>query len=243
MLFGRRKPGFVQTVKVDDLAASAKEGTVETTATKTDEATISKSNENPDLLEYLASLPDVEDDYVEFEETGEEQPEEEMTEAKKLADYIRARSAAANLTKYSVLKEEIEDLDQLLAEIETTESYQDIAHKQGKKDKYFYSSLNMSDNYAMIISMVEDKDLTATIAQMVRFHCSTYPTPLSYFERHPYYATRPQIERAIALMSNNEEYSDIQRLTNNVNKDFLFSTKLMSEKYARALAKEEEYTD
>ena len=234
MLFGRRKPGFVQV----ENESSEKE----------EELKEIKSNEKPDLLEFLSSLPDDED---EFENNAygdsaigeEELKEENDSEARKLAEYIRKRSVGATLTKLSSLKEEIENAEELLKEIEEDETCQDILFKDGKKDRYYYSTIHMSNNYAMIASLIEDKDMTATIAEMVRFNCNTYPTPITYFERHPYYATRPQIERAIALMSGKEEYADIQRLTNNRNKDFLYSTKFMSFKYANALAREEDFTD
>ncbi|WP_066715473.1 hypothetical protein [Clostridium sp. Marseille-P299] len=228
MLFGRRKPGFVQ---IEEELSTVK-SMAEESATK----------EKTDLLEYLVSLPDVEDEFAE-ESSEEQEKKEEMTEARKLAEYIRTRSAGAYLTGYSNLKKEIENVDQLLVEIQADDTCQDIAYKDGKKDRYFYSSLNMSDNYAMISSLIEDKDLSATIVEMVRFNCSTYPTPLSYFERHPYYATKPQIERAIDQIYHVEEYSDISRFTNNRSKDYLFSTKYMSLRYATALAKEEDFMD
>ncbi len=225
MLFGRKKPGFL---KIEEIAKAAGEET-----------------EKPDLLEYLASLPGTEDEFAESEDQEPEEDEEELTESRKLADYIRIRSGAGNLTGYASLKEEVEEADQLLEEIREDEDCKDIAYKEGKKDRYYYSQQNMSDNYAMIAVLVEDKDLTATMVHMVRFNSKTYPapTPLSYFERHPYYATKPQIERAYQVLSGNAENADIQRFTNNRNLDFLFSTEFLSPKYAKALAHEDEFID
>lgn len=238
MLFGRRKPGFVQ-IEEDSSIASLKEEAIAKESDDIKEESATKGN--PDLLEYLVSLPDVEDEFM--DESSKEEVKVEMTEARELAEYIRTRSAGAYLTGYSNLKEEVDNLDRLLEEIQADDVCQDIAYRDGKKDRYFYSSLNMSDNYAMISSLIEDKDLSATIVEMVRFNCSTYPTPLTYFERHPYYATKPQIERAINQITHVKEYSDIERFTNNRNKDFLFSTKHMSLRYATALAKEEDFMD
>ena len=228
MLFGRKKPGFI------------------------------KIEEKPELLEYLASLPDAEDEFAGLAETERlkeleaeketaqvKEPEREVSEAEKLADYIRIRSGTGRLTAYASLKEEIEDTDRLLEEMKTEEYGKDVACREGQKDRYFYSRLNMSDNYAMIASLVEDKDLAATIAHMVRFNSKTYPapTPLSYFERHPYYATPPQIERAWGVISGEEAFGDIERFTNNRNTDFLFSTQFLTPKYAKALAHADEFTD
>ena len=52
-----------------------------------------------------------------------------------------------------------------------------------KRQVYYYSNANMSDNYARIAMLVEEKNLPKTIAEMVRFSCKTYPspTPLDYF--------------------------------------------------------------
>lgn len=245
MLFGRKKPGFVQIENPENGVVSA--DLTEQNLQENNQEAAAKDKNKPDLLEYLTSLPEVEDDFAGIapEEKTEEEPQEEETEARKLAGYIRSRSAGAYLTKYSDLKAEVENLDALLEEIKADEKCSDITFREGKKDRYYYSTLNMSDNYAMIASYVEDKDLVETIAQMVRFNCKTYPapTPITYFERHPYYATRPQIERAIDLLMNKEEYSDIQRFTNNKGDDFLFSTLHMSYKYANALAKVEDFND
>jgi len=45
------------------------------------------------------------------------------------------------------------------------------------------------------------------------------------------------------MIGNTEEYQDIQVLNNNIGEPFFYSTEHMSEKYARALAKVDEYTD
>ena len=170
MLFGRKKPGFVKIEESDKDANNISEETIqETTENKTsvndsdlnsktgNEAEDSnKTSEKPDLLEFLSSLPDVEDEFADLVEPEDqnEAENEEMTEAMKLADYIRLRSAAGNLTKYASLKKEIEEVDQILMEIKKDEACEDIVYKEGQNDKYYYSKLNMSDNYAMISSLV-----------------------------------------------------------------------------------------
>ncbi|NLJ90143.1 MAG: hypothetical protein GX323_04510 [Clostridiales bacterium] len=244
MLFGRRKPGFIKVEEGDGILEEVTEKDLQysTSPKKDDEAKV-------ELTDFLASLPDVEDPYegidVPEQEAEEEEEEVELTKAQELAEYIRLRSAGGEVTKYQDLKAEIEDLDELLEEMKEDETCSDITYRQGVKDKYYYSTSNMSENYSMIISLVEDKDIVATIAKMVRFNAKTYPspTPLEYFERHPYFYSRPQIERACDLISSNEEYGDIERLTNNVGVDFLFSNKYLSRKYANALATDDEFTD
>lgn len=212
---------------------------------KEDEAGICE--EKPELMAYLASLPDAEDEFSELEEGGSEDmpPEKEETPAQSLAEYIRLRSAAAALTAKHTLRAEIAQFDELLEELRADPSCEDICSLEGNKDEYFYSSQSMSDNYAMISSLVEEKDLAETIAKMVRFNCKTYPvpTPCTYFEQHPYRYTKPQLDRAIYVIETKEQYRDIKVFTNSKKVKFLYSEELMSERYAKALAEPEEFAD
>jgi len=242
MLFGRKKPGFVEVEEIED---ENKEENIEDAADETEASSPEDSSTN--LLEFLAGLPDAEDEYANLvkEEAAVAEEEKELSESEKLADYIRIRSKVGQLTGYSSLQEEIEEVDVLLEEIKAEEESKDIVYREGKKDKYYYSNEHMSDNYAMITALVEDKDLVATVVKMVRFNAKTYPapTPLNYFERHPYYMSKPQIERVSSMIVGREEYNDIERFTNNKNVDFLSSTQFITSKYAKALAFEDEFID
>lgn len=228
MLFGRKKPGFF-----------AEEDEEETPQKK-------------ELLEYLTSLPEAEqDDFRELSaedeeiETADEEGDTMTADANNLAEYIRLRTKAVQLTPKAELEKEIDHLQDLLTAMEEDERCHDIVFVTGNADIYYYSDQYMSNNYAMIASLVDEKDLPNTIVKMVRFNAKTYPspTPLSYFERSPYLAAMPQIERAIEVLGRNDDFNDIQVLTNNIGERFLYSTKFMSMKYARALAKVDEYTD
>lgn len=228
MLFGRRKPGFTEEEPVisEELEVAASDS----------------SDAKPELMSYLDSLPEVEDNFPEIEE---EEEEIELTEAQKFANYIRTRTASATLTSFASLKEEIENIDELLVALTEDESCNDIVFVQGNKDRYYYSNFSMSDNYAMIASLVDEKDLTQTIASMVRFNCKTYPapTPLNYFEKHPYFSTLPQIERALSLMVGKEEYADIKEFANNKGIRHLYSIEILTERYAKSLAHVDEFVD
>ena len=244
MLFGRRKPGFVQVEEQKDpeTAGRGPEETGGAEETETPKETGDRAGK-PELMSYLESLPDVEDPFPAREE-AEEEPEE-RTPAQELADYIRLRSAGAQITARSALAKEIEDFDSRIEALVQDETCKDIASTQGNKDVYYYSRLNMSDNYAMIAALVEEKDLARTIAKMVRFNCKTYPlpTPITYFERHPYYASIPQIERALDVIAREPEYEDIQVFTNSEGVRYFYAEGIMSRKYAKALAETEEFTD
>lgn len=238
MLFGRRKPGFVQVEGLtEDQIKEACEGAVPPQAGEAGSLTGAKKG----LLEYISALPDVEDPCSQTEE-GEERT---LTPAQKLAEYIRMRSAASQLTARHALETEIEDYGERLVQMEEDESCGDIAFTEGAKDIYFYSKENMSDNYAMIAALVEEKDLPSTIAKMVRFNCKTYPlpTPIHYFERHPYFATIPQLLRAADMMTGLEEFKDIKVFQNSERVTYFYSDESMTERYAKALAEPDEFTD
>ena len=122
---------------------------------------------------------------------------------------------------------------------------EDITTRKGAKDTYYYSTANMSDNYAMIAQLIEDKDLCAMVAEMVRFNARVYPsaTPLRYFRRSPYDLTQEAIEQTWQSMQGKPEYADIEELTNNQNERFLFSTQHLTRRYAKAISDVDEWTD
>ncbi len=244
MLFGRRKPGFVQVEKREPESQASDHREQEAMLPEDGQAVGSEQGEEkPELMAYLAALPDAEDPFPEAEEEAEE--EEELTPARELADYIRIRSGAAQVTARAALQSEIEDFAERMEALSEDESCRDITQAQGAKDLYYYSRNNMSDNYAMIAVLVEEKDLPETIAKMVRFNCRTYPlpTPITYFERHPYYASLPQIERAIDVLKRESKYEDIQVFENSEGVRYFYAEGIKIGKYAKALAETEEFTD
>lgn len=235
MLFGRKKPGFLDSF---DNAELETEDTAET------EETIKP--EKMDLSEYLDEL-NKDDELANLsEQTGETEEVEEIddrTETEILADFIRERSRASYLTGKAFLQEEDESIDELLEKLKEDESCKDIVSIKGDKDIYFYSTENMSDNYAMIATFVEDANLPNTIAEMVRWNAKTYPcpTPIYYFNRSPYNYTNEQIENAIEVMKKEKKYEDVGEVITGNNVRYLYSTLHMTEKYARALAEDTEY--
>ncbi|MDO5407104.1 MAG: hypothetical protein Q4F28_07235 [Eubacteriales bacterium] len=217
------------------------------TVNETEESQEAHTEGKQDLLDYLESQPDVEDPFAEIvaeQEKKEPEKPQELTRAQHFAEFIRLRSGAAQLTAYQTLKAEDEEIDQIIEELREDESCQDVKTIKGNRDVYFYSVNRMSDNYAMIAMYVEEKDLVETIAQMVRFNCKTYPapTPLTYFENHPYFYTQAQIERAVSLLVEKETYRDVHPLTNSEGTKYLYSDLTMSEVYAKALIEPDEFT-
>ena len=199
----------------------------------------------PELLDFLAGEPEAENDPFADQPTKTAPELPELTPAQELAGYIRARSAAALITPHALLLEEVENADELLAQMPADPQCTDIVTRAGAKDTYYYSNANMSDNYAMIAQLIEDKDLCVMFAEMVRFNARIYPsaTPLKYFQRSPYGLAPEVVEQTWKAMQENPAYADIEELTNNQNERFLFSTKHLTRRYAKAISDVDDFCD
>ena len=225
--------------ETDALAAKQAGAQPAPAQTSTDDA------EKPQLLDFLAAAPEAEGDPYADQPTVTAPELPELTPAQELAGYIRSRSAAALVTPHALLVSEVENADELLAQMPADPQCTDIVSRTGAKDTYYYSSANMSDNYAMIAQLIEDRDLCVMVAEMVRFNARVYPsaTPLRYFRRSPYDLTQEAIEQTWQAMQGRPEYADIEELTNNQNERFLFSTKHLTRRYAKAISDVDEWTD
>lgn len=203
------------------------------------------ANAKPELLDFLAAAPDAENDPYADQPTKTAPELPELTPAQQLAGYIRSRSAAALVTAHAQLASEVENADELLAQMLQDPQCEDIVSRTGAKDTYYYSSANMSDNYAMIAQLIEDRDLCVMFAEMVRFNARIYPsaTPLRYFQRSPYGLAPDEIEQTWKTMQGKPEFADIEELTNNQNERFLFSTQYLTRRYAKAISDVDEFCD
>lgn len=199
----------------------------------------------PELLDFLAAAPDAENDPYADQPTKTASELPELTPAQQLAGFIRSRSAAALVTAHAQLASEVENADELLAQMPQDPQCEDIVSRTGAKDTYYYSSANMSDNYAMIAQLIEDRDLCVMFAEMVRFNARIYPsaTPLRYFQRSPYGLAPDEIEQTWKTMQGRPEFADIEELTNNQNERFLFSTQYLTRRYAKAISDVDEFCD
>ena len=206
---------------------------------------IDAADAKPELLDFLAAAPDAENDPYADQPTKTAPELPELTPAQQLAGYIRSRSAAALVTAHAQLTSEVENADELLAQMPQDPQCEDIVFRTGAKDTYYYSSANMSDNYAMIAQLIEDRDLCVMFAEMVRFNARIYPsaTPLRYFQRSPYGLAPDEIEQTWKTMQGRPEFADIEELTNNQNERFLFSTQYLTRRYAKAISDVDEFCD
>lgn len=225
-MFGRRKNGFSTEIIVTEYE---------------DEVNEDKIKENEERIDLVEFLNEGEGEEI---ESLKEVEIEEKSKVELLADFIRGRSAAAFLTRKSSLYEDDEEIEETLELLLEDETFKDITSIEGKEELYYYSNKVMSDNYAMIAMLVEDRDLSRVIAEMVRWNSKTYPspTPISYFGNSPYNYSREELEVALKNIKLTDKYSDIGELTTTTKKRFLFSTLHMSEKYARGLAEDAEHS-
>ena len=235
----------------EDVIAAVERETAELAAMQAAEAApeaaenVQDEAAKPQLLDFLAGEPEAENDPFADQPTQTAPELPELTPAQELAGYIRSRSAAALITPHALLVSEVENADELLAQMPQDPQCEDIVVRAGAKDTYYYSNANMSDNYAMIAQLIEDKDLCVMFAEMVRFNARVYPsaTPLKYFQRSPYGLAPEEIEQTWKTMQGRPEFADIEELTNNQNERFLFSTQHLTRRYAKAISDVDEFCD
>ena len=208
--------------------------------------------EKPDILSYLTSLPDV-DVPPGFKTLDEDkkvkapviEKTEEQLKAEALAEKIRSRTKSLQVTAYALLLSENSEVPSILETLSKDEAYKDIVFYKGQKDKYYYSNSTMTPQYANIAVLVEEKDYLHTVAQMVRYHAKTYPSPTAeqYFVDPPYNYPKPHMERVRKMLKDDPAYKDIKEVTTNNGKIYLFSTEHMTEVYALSLAERAEYKE
>lgn len=294
MFSGRKKPDFCDVVKYEEAVERLSRNDASAKRQKlAEEFKNTGSEDKPELMSYLASLPEVEEeaeggnqeaeigttetvqgsmskpsdrkseveteagaeestetcsdtaDETKDENAKENEEEDKETPGEKLANYIRIRTRGEMLTSLQALEAEIDQVDLLVELMEQEESCSDIKREVCGENVYFYSDRYMTSNYAMITALIDNKDIPLMLAKLTRFNCKTYPTPtpLMYFERHPYNLTKQQVLRAVDVMSRKEEYKDIQVVINNENKKFLYSIDMMSTRYAKSLVDVDLFTD
>lgn len=235
----------IAAVEKETAALAEKQASDSAAAAESSPESTADVQEKTDLLDFLAAAPEAEDDPYADQPTVTAPELPKLTPAQELAGYIRSRSAAALITPHALLVSEVENAEELLAQMPADPQCADIVSRTGAKDTYYYSNANMSDNYAMIAQLIEDKDLCVMVAEMVRFNARVYPsaTPLRYFRRSPYNLSQEEVEQTWQTIQTRPEFSDIEELTNNQKERFLFSTQYLTRRYAQAISNVDDYCD
>lgn len=172
----------------------------------------------------------------------------EKSDDELLARYIKDVTLAEELAALADLKaappEGVtpERVTEILAHPEESPFFETIKSIRGKKDVYYYDSANMTDHFAKIQSIMQEKDILESIASAARHDCKIYPRPVKVTAMmdSPYFFTKGEIFGALEAMKQTEEYQDIDTVTASNGKICIYSSKYMSKKYAQALCEEME---
>lgn len=167
-----------------------------------------------------------------------------------LARYISEQSARERVVAFSAVTLSPPDpltreqVKALLADCSADAAMLSVALVKGSKDVYYYDKELMTERFATVQSLIEDKDILATVAAAARHDCKVYPRPLRVQSLldSPYFYSEDEVLGALARMNGREEYSDIDTVTASNGKICIYSTSFMSTKYARALCEEMEVT-
>ncbi len=165
-----------------------------------------------------------------------------------VAEYIRERSRVPKFTFVSELSSEPFLLDAepalaLVAEMRAEEQFTDITLLKSEKiGDSLYSSKFISDNYAEMMLLKEERDPARTIVQMVRTECRVYPRPcdVRLFGVEPFSMTEAEISAAIDTVLSAPESSDIGSITASTGQRYLYSTNYMDRAWAESLVEWEE---
>lgn len=165
-----------------------------------------------------------------------------------LASYIKEVTLAEELAAFKDLTQTPpegvtpERAAEILAKPEESPFFESIRSVKGKKDVYYYDSDNMTEHFAKIQSIMQEKDILESIASAARHDCKIYPRPvkMTAMMDSPYFFTKGEIFAALEGMKQTEEYQDIDTVTASNGKICIYSSKYMSKKYAQALCEEME---
>ncbi|MCI5773587.1 MAG: hypothetical protein MR210_03390 [Erysipelotrichaceae bacterium] len=131
-----------------------------------------------------------------------------------------------------------EEMAEILKDISTNKAFSHIGIIVLSKDTYLYDKNCMTEHFAQIEALIEDKDILKVIAETARRDCRIYPRPLkmSSLRLAPFYYTEDEILGALARMKGIEEYNDIDVVSASNGHMCIYSKQYLSEKYARSLA-------
>lgn len=141
-----------------------------------------------------------------------------------------------------------EKLEELLTTIQEGNAPETLAAvhfvKMGK-DTYYYDSTIMTDHFAELDAMIEEKDILHTIASVTRSDCELYPRPTQFSKMmgYPFRFSLDEVEGAAARMQLDERYQDIQVVTASNGAKAFFSTLHMSRVYASGLLEDIEVNE
>lgn len=114
----------------------------------------------------------------------------------------------------------------------------DIFPIEGKSHVYFYSDSYMTSNYANWSFLAEEGDSMVTMVSCIREESKLYPRPLlaKSLTNPPFCMAEEQVEIVYQMISESEDYLDIETTSASNGDVYYYSTKYLNPVYARSLA-------
>lgn len=172
--------------------------------------------------------------------------EAEETEKDKITligEFIREKSSECKLSNAEDLLEEpfsleVDEVLTVIDELKEREEFKDIYSIKGEKVIYLFSDKYISNNYAKMMILVEEKDLLKLVAETVRFDSKAYPRPTDskLFSYNPFKLSEEEFNEALNQLKTKPQYSDIKETRASNNALYLYSDTFLSKPHADSLA-------
>lgn len=187
--------------------------------------------------------PRLEETLVEEQLDGEiHQVERETDKIALMGWFVRDRSYDSKLTNAEQFLDEpfsleVDEILPSLDELKSREEFSDICIKKGKESIYLFSEERMTQNYAKMLIMVEEKNLFKLVAETVRDESRTYPRPTDsrLFLNTPFNLKKDEFLQVFDELKRKEEYSDIKESRASNNALYLYSDKFIKKAHADKL--------
>ncbi|HEY9053463.1 MAG TPA: hypothetical protein VIO60_01450, partial [Rectinemataceae bacterium] len=114
----------------------------------------------------------------------------------------------------------------------------DIRLVRRKSEIWYFSSLSMSDTYALHLARAADSDKVLLIAETVRDESRIYPRPTDprCFSDPPFGLVPDEIDEALSQIRQRPETADISFCTASNGAVYLYSKEFLEERLAESLA-------
>lgn len=170
------------------------------------------------------------------------QVERETDKISLMGWFVRDNSYDSKLTNAEQFLDEpfsleVDEILPSLDELESREEFSDICIKKGKESIYLFSEERMTQNYAKMLIMVEEKNLFNLVVETVRDESRTYPRPTDsrLFLHSPFNLKKDEFLQVLDELKKKEEYSDIKESRASNKALYLYSDKFMKKAHADKL--------
>jgi hypothetical protein len=118
-----------------------------------------------------------------------------------------------------------QDLSGLSGEISSNAEMSDIRMIEGNSGKYYYSNKHVTDSYARLSVMIEERDLLKLIVSTVRNDSRIYPrtTAAETFTESPYSIGIDELDELIKIVETSDDYNDIEFCRTSIDTLYLYS--------------------